>query len=62
MILEHISLLDILSDIGVETEAGGCIKVDLNQKTNVQGVFAAGDCCCRGFQVSTAVGMRPSLP
>lgn len=57
MILEHISVLGILADIGVETDMGGCVKVDVDQKTSVPGVFAAGDCCCRGFQIATAVGM-----
>ena len=57
MVLEHISTLKIMADAGVETDAGGCIKVEGEQKTSVPGVFAAGDCCCKGFQIATATGM-----
>jgi thioredoxin reductase (NADPH) len=56
-ILEHVSTSGILKEAGIETDAGGCVLVDGAQKTNVPGVFAAGDCCCRGFQVVTATGM-----
>jgi thioredoxin reductase (NADPH) len=59
-ILEHVSTSAILTDAGVETDAGGCVLVDRDQKTNVAGVFAAGDCCCKGFQVVTATGMGAS--
>jgi len=30
--------------------------VDRWQRTNIDGVFAAGDCTCGGMQVVTAVG------
>ncbi len=33
-----------------------CIKVDRNQSTNIDGVFAAGDCACWGMQAATAAG------
>jgi thioredoxin reductase (NADPH) len=56
-ILEHVSTSGILKEAGIETDAGGCVLVDGAQKTNVPGVFAAGDCCCRGFQIVTATGM-----
>ncbi|ADC66654.1 thioredoxin reductase [Ferroglobus placidus DSM 10642] len=36
---------DIVMDLGVERDAAGYIKVDKRQRTNVPGVFAAGDCC-----------------
>lgn len=57
IVLEHISTFTILGDAGVVTDAGGCILVDRDQKTNVDGLFAAGDCCCKGLQIVTATGM-----
>jgi thioredoxin reductase (NADPH) len=57
IVLEHISVSTILSDVGVVTDAGGCIIVDRDQKTNVDGLYAAGDCCCKGLQIVTATGM-----
>ena len=57
IVLEHISTSTILGDAGVLTDAGGCILVDRDQKTNVDGLFAAGDCCCKGLQIVTATGM-----
>ena len=57
LITEHIPVTKILSSAGIETDAGGCIIVDKDQKTNIPGVFAAGDCCCKGFQIVTATGM-----
>ncbi len=42
---------------GVETDDHGYIKVDMNQKTNLLGVFAAGDVTNQTIkQVGTAVG------
>ena len=57
IVLEHISTSTILGDTGVVTDAGGCILVDRDKKTNVDGLFAAGDCCCKGLQIVTATGM-----
>jgi len=59
-ILEHVSTSAILANFGVETDAGGCMLVDRDQKTSVPGMFAAGDCSCKGFQVVTATGMGAS--
>ena len=56
IILEHVSASTILGDAGVETDAGGCIMVDRDQMTNIEGLFAAGDCCCMGMQIVTATG------
>ncbi len=36
---------EIVADLGVERDSMGYIKVDKKQRTNVEGVFAAGDCC-----------------
>lgn len=48
---------EIASKLGVEMDSYGYIKVDKFQKTNVDGVFAAGDCCDNPLkQVVTACG------
>ena len=57
IILEHVSTSTILTDVGIDTDTGGCILTDRDQKTNVDGLYAAGDCCCRGMQIVTATGM-----
>jgi thioredoxin reductase (NADPH) len=54
--LGGVPLTAIVKSAGVETERTGCIAVDRQQKTNVDGVFAAGDCTCGGMQVVTATG------
>lgn len=47
----------LLANLGVEMDERGFIKVDKEQKTNVPGLFAAGDVTdCPLKQVSTAVG------
>lgn len=48
---------DIFSGIGVDMDSRGYIKVDKHQKTNIEGIFAAGDCCDNPLkQVVTACG------
>ena len=56
IILEHVATTDLMVEAGIETDEGGCIIVDRHQKTNLDGVFAAGDCVCGGMQVVTAAG------
>jgi len=46
----------IVEKAGVEVDERGCINVDRWQRTNIEGIFAAGDCTCGGMQVVTAVG------
>jgi thioredoxin reductase (NADPH) len=46
----------IVKNAGVATDRTGCLIVDRQQKTSVEGVFAAGDCTCGGMQVVTAAG------
>jgi thioredoxin reductase (NADPH) len=42
---------------GIETEEGGNIKIDINQRTNVAGVYGAGDVTNHPvMQIGTAVG------
>ncbi len=48
---------DLVAELGVERDSMGYIKVDREQRTNVPGVFAAGDCCNNPLkQVVTACG------
>ena len=46
----------LFSKAGIGVDHKQCIKVDRFQKTNLEGVFAAGDVTCGGMQVVTAVG------
>lgn len=44
-------------DAGVEAEENGSLKIDIHQRTNIQGVFAAGDVTNHPImQIGTAVG------
>ena len=49
------SSLDFAYSLGIITR-GTFIETDFEQKTNVPGVFAAGDCTGRYLQISVAVG------
>ncbi|NLO88987.1 MAG: FAD-dependent oxidoreductase [Clostridia bacterium] len=41
---------------GLEMQDGKYIKVNINMETNIPGVFAAGDCVGKPFQLAKAVG------
>ena len=62
-ILSHISSNSIFKKAGVELDETGNIKVDDEQKTNLKGVYAAGDCTGGLFQVvfATAEGARAAI-
>jgi thioredoxin reductase (NADPH) len=62
-ILSHISSNSIFKKAGVELDDKGNIKVDEDQKTNIDGVYAAGDCTGGFFQVvfATAEGARAGI-
>jgi thioredoxin reductase (NADPH) len=45
-----------LEKAGCEFLESKSIKVNKDQKTNIDGVYACGDICGNGFQVSIAVG------
>ncbi len=48
---------DLAKRLGVELDERGYVKVDRYQRTNVEGVFACGDCCDNPLkQVITACG------
>jgi thioredoxin reductase (NADPH) len=54
--LGGVPMTEIVKKAGIAVDKGGCIIVDRGQRTNVEGVFAAGDCTCGGMQVVTAAG------
>ena len=56
IIPDSVGTSGILSDVEIDTDDGGCIKVDNTQQTSVPGIFAAGDCVCNSWQVVTAAG------
>lgn len=47
---------EIFKKAGLELDRLGFIKVNLNQETNIPGIYAAGDCTGRGLQVVVAAG------
>jgi thioredoxin reductase (NADPH) len=54
---EKTPVISLLSKFGVATDLTGCIKVDRNMQTNIQGVYAVGDVTCdKKYQVATSVG------
>jgi thioredoxin reductase (NADPH) len=54
--LGGVPLTAIMKNAGVATDGTGCLTVDRQQRTSIEGVFAAGDCTCGGMQVVTAAG------
>jgi thioredoxin reductase (NADPH) len=52
----YVPVTEIIKQTGVEIDQKGWIQVDGEQRTNLAGVFAAGDCTGKGLQVATAVG------
>ncbi len=51
-----VPMTELTKNAGVEVDERGCIKVTRRQHTNIEGVYAAGDCTCGGMQVVTAAG------
>jgi len=51
-----VPMTEIVKKAGISTDRNGCLSVDRMQRTNIEGVFAAGDCTCGGMQVVTAAG------
>ncbi len=62
-ILSHVSSNSMFKKAGVELDDKGNIKVDNEQKTNIEGIYAAGDCTGGVFQVvfATAEGARAGI-
>jgi len=47
----------MLANAGVKTDTTGCIMVDAQMQTNIEGVYAAGDATCsRKYQIAVSVG------
>jgi len=55
-IFRDIPSAPLFSKAGIEVDHKQCVKVDRFQRTNLEGVFAAGDVTCGGLQVVTAAG------
>ncbi len=47
---------NLIMKVGGHADNRGCLIVDRNQRMNIEGVFAAGDCTCGGMQIVTAAG------
>jgi thioredoxin reductase (NADPH) len=52
---ESASSIDFARKLGILTD-GNTVVTDSNQQTNLEGVFAAGDCSSKFRQISVAVG------
>ncbi len=52
----EVPMTNLVKKAGVKVDDRGCIKVDRSQATNLEGVYAAGDCTCGGMQIVTAAG------
>lgn len=47
----------LLANSGLKTDSSGCIEIDSEMHTNLQGVYAAGDITCgRKYQIAVSVG------
>lgn len=54
---EKTPVTQMLANAGMNTDATGCIKVDAQMQTNIEGVYAAGDATCsRKYQIAVSVG------
>lgn len=55
-IFKGVPMSGLFKKAGVKMGGRNCIQVDREQKTNLPGVFAAGDATCGGMQIVTAAG------
>lgn len=55
-ILREQASASLFSKAGIQLDKRHCIVVDRFQRTNLEGVFAAGDVTCGGLQVVSAAG------
>ncbi len=55
-IFREIPSTALFTRAGLKLDHRQCLEVDRNQKTNLEGVFAAGDVTCGSQQVASAVG------
>ena len=54
--LGGVPMTNLVKKAGILVDKRGCMKVDRRQATNIEGVYAAGDCTCGGMQIVTAAG------
>jgi thioredoxin reductase (NADPH) len=54
--LGGVPMTEMTKEAGIDLDQSGCLLVNRRQKTNITGVFAAGDCTCGGMQIVTAAG------
>jgi len=54
--LGGVPMTEVVRRAGLIADKNGCLTVDRMLRTNVEGVYAAGDCTCGGMQVVTAAG------
>ncbi len=52
----YVPMTELIRSSGVEVDNRGCVIVDRKQRTNLENVFAAGDCTCGGLQIATSIG------
>ena len=55
-IIQEVPSQAVLQKAGVSITSKDCIAVDREMKTNLPGVFAAGDVTCGGLQIAIATG------
>jgi thioredoxin reductase (NADPH) len=55
-IFRNIPAAPFFSRAGIKLDHKSCVAVDRSQRTNLPGVFAAGDITCGGLQIASAVG------
>ena len=55
-IFKAVPMTPLFRKAGVKVGGRNCIQVDREQKTNLAGVFSAGDITCGGMQIVTAAG------
>ncbi len=54
--LGGVPMTELVKKAGINADKNGCLIVDREQRTNIECVFAAGDCTCGGMQAVTAAG------
>jgi len=54
--LGGVPMTEVVKKAGLNADKTGCLNVDRMLRTNIDGVYAAGDCTCGGMQVVTAAG------
>jgi len=58
---EKTPVTQMLTNAGVKTDTTGCIMVDAQMQTNIEGIYAAGDATCsRKYQIAVSVGQAVS--